>query len=272
MGYTAREAAKLLDLPVRRIRGYVRAGLLDPERGPRRELRFSFQDLILLRTTKELLGARIAPARVRRALEKLKAELPDGRPLTGLSIAADGRRIVVRDGRSRWNPESGQTLFDFDVSAIAPVAPLAPVAPPDDARGADEWYDLGCDLEDDSPEEARDAYRRAIELDPGHSYAHVNLGRLLHEAGELAAAEAHYRIALDVRPDDAVAAFDLGVALEDLGRTNDAIGAYQRAIANDPAHADAHFNLARLYEQSGNPAAAVRHLTAYRKLTRGKRR
>ncbi|MGH7806347.1 MAG: MerR family transcriptional regulator, partial [Candidatus Binatia bacterium] len=53
-GYTARDVAKLLALSIGQVRSFVRAGFLVPERGPRGEFRFTFQDLVLLRTAKEL--------------------------------------------------------------------------------------------------------------------------------------------------------------------------------------------------------------------------
>jgi tetratricopeptide (TPR) repeat protein len=267
--------AKLLDLSVERIRGYVRSGFLEPVRGPRGEIVFNFQDLVLLRTAKELVGARIAPRRVKRALQELRRQLPADRPLSGLSIVADGRRIVVRDGRTRWNPESGQTLFDFEVSDL--VRKVAPLAERMALRGrekheldADGWYEVACDLEAMTPDEALEAYRRAIELDPAHADAHVNLGRLLHESGQVESAAEHYRRALDARANDPTAAFNLGVALEDLGRDDDAIEAYERAIAADRNFGDAHYNLAALYDRLGKPAAAIRHLRIYRQLTRGR--
>jgi tetratricopeptide (TPR) repeat protein len=104
-GYTSREVARLLGLPVGRIRGFVRSGFLDPDRGTRGELRFSFSDLVLLRAAKELIDQRIPSRRVRAALQRLKRDLPTDRPLSALSIAAEGGRIVVRDGGRRWNPE-----------------------------------------------------------------------------------------------------------------------------------------------------------------------
>jgi tetratricopeptide (TPR) repeat protein len=274
--YTSREVAKLLGLPVGRVRGFVRSGFLAPERGRRGELRFSFPDLVLLRAAKELVDQAIAPRRVRAALRKLRAELPIGRPLSALSISAEGGRVVVRDGRRRWNPESGQQLFSFEVAELAEkVAPLAErrVA---EARvattrlRAEDWYELGCELETSRPEEARDAYRRAIELDPIHADAHTNLGRLLHEAGEVKAAEAHYRQALAAEPNDVTASFNLAVALEDQDRVDDAIAAYQRVLAADGSYADAHYNLARLYERQGRGVVAVRHLRAYRRLVEGR--
>ena len=261
-GYGAREVAKMLGLSLGQVRAYVRAGFLEPTRGPRGELRFSFQDLVLLRTAQGLVSARIAPRRVRSALRKLKERLPEGRPLRGVHIRAEGDRIVVGDGRASWSPESGQVLFDFGTRELArKVAPLRL-----QARDAPDWYERGCDLEEAAPDEARDAYRRALDLDPEHADAWVNLGRLLHDAGNPRAAAEHYRRAIELRPDSSTALFNLGVALEDLRMPDEAILAYRTALAADPGCADAHYNLAHLYERRGDPAAALRHLRTYRRL------
>jgi tetratricopeptide (TPR) repeat protein len=264
-GYRAREVARLLGLSVGQVRSYVRAGFLDPSRGPRGELRFSFQDLVVLRAAQGLVQARIPARRVKRALLKLRNELPEGRSLRDVHIRAEGDRIVVGDGGRKWSADDGQVLFDFATSALArKVAPIARKAEEmDDAAG---WYERGCDLEEADPELARDAYERALRLDPEHAGAHVNLGRLLHEAGEAAPAAEHYEAALAARPDDATAAFNLGVALEDLGRREEAIRAYERALSADASYADAHYNLSRLYEHVGRGAPALRHLRAYRAL------
>ncbi len=273
-GYSVGEVAALLDLSEVEVRNFVRAGFLDPARGPRGQLAFSFQDVVLLRTAKELKRASISSTRVRRALIRLKRQLPLGRALSSLSIAAEGNKLVVDDGRGRWNPESGQALFDFDVRDLAAqVAPLARrkvvvAHAAAAAQSAADWFLLGCDLEASLPAEARDAYRRAVELDPGFAEAHVNLGRLLHESDELRAAEAHYRLALAAHPDDTTAAFNLAVVVEDLGRPDDALVLYAQTLAIDSTVADAHYNMARLYERAGEQASALRHLAAYKKLTR----
>ena len=276
-GYTSQDVAKLLGLTVAQVRGFARDGFLSPPsrlgRGARRELQFSFQDLVVLRTAKALVAARIPARRIRRALKKLRLQLPRGRSLAELRIAADGDRIVVSDGHTAWNPESGQTHLDFAVSDLATRA--APIArrtakAAREAEGeldADDWYDLGLELEAVDPEEARDAYRRALELDAHHADSHVNLGRLLHEQGLVEEAERHYRAALREDPEHATAAFDLGIALEDLDRPADAIEAYRMALAADSRLADAHFNVARLYDRIGKRAAALRHLSTYKRLT-----
>ena len=274
-GYTSRDVARLLGLTVAQVRGFARDGFLSPSsaRG-RRTLQFSFQDLVVLRTAKALVRARIPPRRIRRALKRLRQQLPRGRSLAELHIAAEGDRIVVRDGSMAWNPESEQTHLDFAVSELATrAAPIARRAAQaaraaEGELDAEDWYELGLELEAVDPDEARDAYRRALELEAHHADAHVNLGRLLHEEGLVEEAERHYRLALREDPEHATAAFDLGIALEDLGRPADAIEAYRAALATDPRLADAHYNVARLYEKVGKKAAALRHLSIYRRLTR----
>ena len=272
-GYTTGDVAKLLGLTPDQIRVYARSGILTPERGPRGEYRFGFQDLVLLRTAAALTAARVPARRIAHALQRLRAQLPRGRSLTELRISAHGDEIVVQDGGESWNPESGQLVLDFSVAELAAqVAPLArqvaATAHAEAEYGADEWYELGVELEAVTPEEARAAYQRALELEPAHADAHVNLGRLLHEAGRAAEAAAHYREAEAAGP-HAVGSFNLGVALEDLRRPVDAIGAYRRALAADDSLAEAHYNLARLYERRGDAQAALRHYHAYRTLTGG---
>src|SRR5438309_1433473 len=97
--------------------------------------------------------------------------------------------------------------------------------------------------------------------------ARVHLGRLLVGSGRAEEAETHFRAVLADYPDHATAWYNLGIALEDRRRPNDAVKAYEQAIAADRRLADAYFNLARLYEQAGKKAAALRHLSIYRRLT-----
>ncbi len=271
-GYTIMQAARLLDLPVSRIREFIEAGFVTPRRGLDDELRFSFQDLVLLRTAREL-SASLTPRKVKDALHRLREQLPQGRQLSALTIQASGEDVVAHDNGDTWHPESGQTLLAFDVSSLAAeVAPLVRAAA-DQARSGDtqadpdDWYELACDLETHDPSEARDAYRRCLEMDPRHPDAHVNLGRLLHEEGLLEAAREHYRLALEGRPTDATAAFNLGVCLQDQGRSQEAIRAYLVALERDPEYADAHFNLAQLYDGVGKPVRAQRHMLDYESLT-----
>jgi tetratricopeptide (TPR) repeat protein len=277
LAYGLREVAGLLGLGEGQIRGWVRAGFLEPGRGPRGELRFSFQDLAFLRLVRDLASARVPPRRVRRALGRLKAELGAGAPLSSLRVAAAGDEVVARREGVVWNAVSGQRLFDFDALPAPEVVDLARVAGAEEVSlelahemDAADWYELGCELHEGEPDAARAAYERALALDPELTDAHVNLGCVLHDAGKLADAEVHYRAALARRPDDAVAWFDLGVALEDQRRLAEARAAYEASLGCDPACADAHYNLARIHDRAGGTAAALRHLREYLRLMRAR--
>jgi tetratricopeptide (TPR) repeat protein len=202
--------------------------------------------------------------------------MPHGITAAGVRLFGEGNEVVVDDGTNRWHARSGQTLFDFQTEPVAnqgaPVVPLTQgkLAVTDVAQTpaltVGEMYGRACALETTAPDEARIAYRNVLEREPEFADAHVNLGRLLHESGDVYAALVHYRAALSIRPSDATAAFNAGVALEDLGANADAIAAYRRAIESEPRNPDAHYNLARLLEQSGKPDLAVRHLLLYRQL------
>jgi tetratricopeptide (TPR) repeat protein len=277
-GYSTQDVARMIGVSSGRLRAYLRSGVLSPERGQRGELRFSFQDLLLLRTAEGLVKQRIPPHRVRRALKMLRARLPEARPLTGMQLGAHGESVVVHEGSARWHAESGQVLLELERGAVAP-APEAPVSllpsrggPPPrvnvEPTTTDEIYDTACDVDDTDPEQAAASYREVLVRVPEHADAHINLGRILHERGDLPAAETHYRRALAIRPGDPTALFNLGVALEDQGRNTEALDAYGRALEVDDRNADAHYNAARLYDLAGNYGAALRHLRICRELTR----
>jgi tetratricopeptide (TPR) repeat protein len=270
--YSTRDVARLLGLSEAHVRSQARAGFLNPDRGPGNSYRFSFQDLILLRTARELAGARVPPRRIRRTLRKLARALPDGRSLTELRLTAEGYRVIVMDEGNAWNPESGQIQIDFAVAETpCRILHTTGVVPggrrPTEPVSAAEWFELGSELEDAAPEEARAAYTRALALEPDHADAHVNLGRLLQLEGRSEEAIEHYADSLGSGSADPTAAFNLGTALESLGESTEAVSAYRRALELDPDFADAHFNLARLYQQLGCRTQAIPHLCAYQQLS-----
>src|SRR3954467_6305627 len=119
-GYTTQDVARMIGVSAGRLRAYLRAGVLSPEKGTRGELRFSFQDLLLLRKAEGLVSQRIPPHRVRRALKKLRERLTDAQPLTGLSLGTDGPQGVGDERGARWQVESGQVLLAFDKQDAAP--------------------------------------------------------------------------------------------------------------------------------------------------------
>jgi tetratricopeptide (TPR) repeat protein len=286
--FSLSETARILEVPAARLRALARAGFLAPQRGPIGPLSFGFQDLLLLRTTRGLVEAGVPMRRIRRMWASLREQLA-AEPLTSITEHADGDEIVATDGSGSWRPDSGQVLLNFETSELveraadlpasgrrrnATRADLAVVADaPGDAApaaerrlSAEEWYEIGCELETSAPDRARDAYEHALALDPLMADAHVNLGRVLHVAGERGRAEPHYRQAVKLDPDDPTPHFNLGVLFEEVGRKEEAVLAYRQAIVRDPDFADAHCNLGLLLESLGRRQEALRHLMTARQL------
>jgi len=272
--YGVRDVERLLRLSRGTLRALISAGFVSPTRGPRNSWRFSFQDLIVLRTAQALVDANVPRRRITRSVRELRRNLPDSMPLSGLAISAVADQVVVREGRSRWQAESGQYLLEFEGDPAkgrleviqrerGREAPSPGQQIDDDAQG---WLDYAASLEVDDPRAAVEAYQRAIEADPSRLDARINLGWLLHESRRYAKAEQVYRAALEECGGDALLLFNLGVLLDDLNRRTAAIEAYSAALRLDPAMADAHYNLALLYQKVGKAQDAIRHFAHYRRL------
>jgi tetratricopeptide (TPR) repeat protein len=274
--YSVRDVQRFLRLSPDTTRNLIKAGFVKPGRGARREYRFSFQDLIVLRTARALIDANIPARRIRRSLASLRRELPESLPLSGLSISAVGDHVVVREGDSHRQVDNGQYLLDLDVSLDNGVLQVVEHGPP--AAGArapaghapaaavQDWFAQALELEGHDPDAALAAWRRAANEDPHNAAAWTNWGRLLHEQGRKQQAAEVYRQALAKVGPDPLLLFNHGVLLEDLGNPAAALEAYRNALAADPDLADCHYNLARLYESFGKPQHAIRHLGQYRRL------
>ena len=263
-----RDVERMLGMPRSAILGLVRAGVVVPSRGARREYRFSFQDLNVLRTAGALRAAKVPARRITRSLRDLRRRLPQSVPLSGLRISALGDRVVVAEGGARWQTDSGQYVLELDVRvADGELRILAREEAPPEQTAAD-WFHRGLAAERDSPANAREAYERALSLNPALVEARLNLGRLLHEMAQLEASERVYREGLESAGNHPTLLFNLGVLLQDVGRRDEAIETYQAALREDPLFADCHYNLALLLEASGNRRGAIRHMAEYRRLAR----
>ena len=270
--YSVRDVERVLRLSPDTTRKLIRAGFVKPARGPRREFRFSFQDLIVLRTARALIDANIPSQRIQRSLESLRRELPESLPLSGLAISAVGDHVVVRDGEAQRQVESGQYLLGFEMSeenGVLRVVEHKPQSEPPAAApaiDANDWFAQALALESTDPHGALAAWRAAVSQHPADAAAWINWGRLLHEQGATREAADVYRRALEQVGPDSLLLFNQGVLLEDLGEPAAALTSYQTALDADPELADCHYNIARLYEFLGKPQHAIRHLGQYRRL------
>jgi len=267
--YTLRGIQSMLGISRSVLTGLIAAGFVTPGRGARNEYRFSFQDVVLLRTAVSLQAANIPARKILHSLKRLKATLPGELPLSGLRITAVGSEVAVKEGSTHWGADSGQLLMDFEVKPAAQGSVrFLSKAPGAEALDPSALFDRGVELETKDKASAEAAYRQAIGAAPDYVDPYLNLGVMLCDAGRCDEAVALYAQALKHQPDEALLHFNLAIALEDLKRVSQAIESYERCLQLDPRFADAHYNAARLHEQLGHANKAIRHYSEYRRLQR----
>ncbi|MDG2307386.1 MAG: tetratricopeptide repeat protein [Candidatus Binatia bacterium] len=266
--FTTRDMARLAKLTPSRVRRCVHAGFLMPKRGVRRRFEYSLHDLLVLRATRTLLEARLGPRRVAEVVGDLRAVLPPERDVSSVSLTVEGDEVIVSEGRRRWRLGSGQLLLGFNSPKKRRRVESIVEDDEEDDRAAYRAFTRGLAMEQHAAEDAKAAYREALELDPTAVPAMVNLGRLEHVAGNLDEAEQFYRDALLLDEDERTAAFNLGILAEDQSNPRLAIQRYNAVLDIDPDHADTHHRLARLYARLGRRDASRRHTRMYRDLQR----
>ncbi|MBL8607945.1 MAG: tetratricopeptide repeat protein [Myxococcales bacterium] len=269
--FSAREVARLLGVSVTRLRSLDKAAIVSPSGARAGKRAYTFQDLIALRATRELLSQKVRLRDVARAIGALKKSLPRVvKPLQELRIMSDGRRVVVRSDGTTFEPLTGQTLFDFQVGSLRDdvVKMLRPETAQARSRTAYDFYMRASAIDEDPKtwEEAEALYRRAIELDPDLAIAYTNLGNILFRKGDERRAEELYRRALEIDDRQPEAHYNLGYVMLERGQPSRAIAYFQRALQTDPRFADAHFNLAMALEAMGERGRARTHWKRYLEL------
>jgi tetratricopeptide (TPR) repeat protein len=269
--FTRREVAKLLGVSEPRLRSLDRARIVSPSGHRGRQRAYTFQDLIALRATRELLQHRIRLRDVARAIGMLRLTLPRvTRPLQELRIVGDGRRVVVRSDGGAFEPLTGQMVLNFEVKSLRDdvVRMLRPESSPARSRTAYDLYVEASALDENAStyEQAEELYAQAIRLDPSLAIAYTNLGNIRFRRGDEAGAESLYRRAIEVDPDQPEAHYNLGYVMLERGDARVATGFFERALLGDPRFSDAHFNLAMAWEQLGERARARPHWRRYLEL------
>jgi tetratricopeptide (TPR) repeat protein len=111
-------------------------------------------------------------------------------------------------------------------------------------------------------EEAIEAYRQAVAVDPKYASPYNGLGNALRSLGRAEEAIEAYRQAIAVDPKYAYPYNGLGNALSDLGRKEEAIEAYRQAVAVDPNYTYPYYGLGIALSNLGRTEEAIE---AYRK-------
>jgi len=108
-----------------------------------------------------------------------------------------------------------------------------------------------------SPEKAREAFDRALELDPENAKALMGLAMLSAQAGELEAALALYDRAAVIDPEDSSAVLAAAKLELDAGRSAAAQARFEAILAHHPREAGAAIDLARILADQGKFEASL---------------
>ena len=120
------------------------------------------------------------------------------------------------------------------------------------------WNILGAALMDlGSTEEAAEAFKKVIDLNPKYADGFSNLGVILKKQGKLEDAAKAFEKAIALKPNYAEAYNNLGVTLEQNGNLNKALNLYKKSIILKPNYAEAYNNLGNVLKSQGKLKEAI---------------
>jgi tetratricopeptide (TPR) repeat protein len=264
--YSLQQVARLSSASVDQLRRWDKNGLLPAHRTDQRPT-YTFQDVIAARAAVALLAKGVRTRRLREAVEAVRSMRPDGgHPLAELRLFEEAGEVVVRLEDALVEPRSGQALLALELGSLKEAAAglggevlsvLLKRSVPTDAQG---WLERGLDAEERGEDGlAESHYKQALEAEPDHAGALLNLGNVSYRRGALGQACELYRAASRSEPEYAEAWYNLANALDDLGHIDSSVQAYETALRLEPELGDAHFNLALLWEKLGQRARARTH-------------
>ncbi len=108
-------------------------------------------------------------------------------------------------------------------------------------------------------DEAVDAFRKVLEVDPGLVMANYDLALILDRRGQTDEAIVHYQRAVDADPSFLVCRCCLAAILERRGRSDESLAHYRAALEIDPDFALGHAGFGAVLERRGQFDEAVAH-------------
>jgi len=176
----------------------------------------------------------------------------------GRRIAADGR------GQTEWVKRTIALAQLKDWQGLVEWCGKWTKSEP---KNADAWFGLGAAYAElNRPNDAIDAYHKALRINPEFAEVWDTLGDTYVEFNRNKDAIEAYRQALRINPEIAEAWKGLGVAYGNLKRYNDAIEALLQAVRINPKDATAWHGLGLAYSISGNRTAALEAVRELRRL------
>ena len=118
-GFTCQQVLKITGISRRQLSYWRKTGLIEPKtQTSGGHTRYTFADLLALKTTKKLIDAGVSVQRIRKSIVSLTSFLPScTAPLTELSLVATGDMVLVLHRDTAFEALTGQEW-------IYPVAEL----------------------------------------------------------------------------------------------------------------------------------------------------
>lgn len=303
--FTRSEVLRMAGITPRQMARWERLRLVEPRPAasePQARV-YSFEDLVGLRTIKQAASEGVPASRLGAAVEAIRrqsggapvslaqvrivssrsstvgpdrARVQPARSIAPSGPSGPGRQREAKSGTASGRHSTAKLALEYNGKTIEPLSgqlvfrfePAASNLRVMKERSVEDWLAVAAQTEGDgaSRPQAIEAYLHVVEAAPHLIEAHINLGTLFYEQGDLNDARARFQIAVTLAPENALAHFNLGSVLDELKEFVEAIQELKEAVRLKPDYADAHYNLARVYEEVGSFVAARPHWLRYLEL------
>lgn len=271
--YTPAMLAELLDVSVRTVRRWCRAGLIQPVKEVQSLPYFDYTELAAARQLAKWGKEGATVQSIQRQLTALAELAPAvGRPIQQLAITAEGKQLLMRHG-STLVESTGQFRFSFDeaqeFSGDSPTLSIEKLAPRSASKThaiesspatLEQMIEQAMSAEDDEDlDTAIDWYRSALAAFGPNADVSFQLAELLYRQGDPTAARERYYMALELNSGLVEARANLGCVLAELGQAELAVAAFEGTLEQFADYADVHFHLARALDDLNETSKANEH-------------
>lgn len=277
--YTTQQLGRILKLPVRRIRAWVRRGVLQPARTEHRLDYFDFRQATEVKRLAELSAQGVGVATIRRSLEQLEGWFPETESaLHRLDALSGSQGLLVRLGPGQLAEPTGQLTLSFEdeegdgpnaaPESTAPAATSvqtndddperAAAGPPADAPIPNSGTENDTETENDTKS---GGFRppRLVVLDGGADPAAA--GTSFRSPAIAGPAEPASPVGpppvISQQPRTSDEWFELALELEDAEHLEEAARAYREALRSGGPSAEIAFNLGNVHYSLGRTEEAL---------------
>lgn len=276
--YTAAMLAELVKVPVRAIRRWQRAGLIQPRETVLQLHYFDYEGLTTAKQLASWLHQGATVESIQRQIEELRQRLGEEISVSQLPVTADGKRLVLRAGdqflesngqlRFGFSNEEKQSAEEFPATIRFRSPAQKPPATTSDDSSLENMLAQALAAEDnDDLDAAIEWYRSALAAFGPNPDICFQLAELLYRQGDIPGARERYFMTLELEPSLVEARANLGCVLAESGQLELAVAAFQGALAQFADYADAHFHMARALDELGETSRALEHWQRFLELS-----